>query len=181
MNWREVVPDVFYPESGRVAFYDSDFAFLVAKAKSSVRGRARLCAHPDANDGLHEMLICLTRDGYVRPHRHSKPESASMIRGSCDLVLFDEQGNIADVKTLGEPNSGKAFFIRLSDPIYHTYLLHTDTLLFLETTPGPFDRERSQFAPWAPAETGEFTAFQQDLLRRVALWKNERCDVDRTR
>ena len=85
------------------------------------------------------MLICLSRATYIRPHRHFKPESALIIRGSCDLVLFHEDGGIADVLRLSAAANEGAFFVRLTEPVYHTYVLNTDFLLFLETTPGPFD------------------------------------------
>jgi cupin fold WbuC family metalloprotein len=113
------------------------------------------------------MLICLARNCYIRPHRHRKTESALVLRGECDLVLFDEQGEIQDVRTLSAAGSGRAFFMRLSEPTYHTYLLRTDFLLFLETTPGPLDRSLTEFAPWAPAETSPFESYQQDLQSRV--------------
>ena len=178
MKWHEVERDVFYPDSTLVMVTQADLRFVVEKAKASPRRRARLCAHPHATDGLHEMVICLVHDGYVRPHRHSKIESALIIEGECDLVLFDEQGNIAQVKSFSDRHSGQPFFVRIAEPIYHTYLIAKDFLLFLETTPGPFDRTRTQQAPWAPTETEEFSNYQQELVIRVRVWKeNERADA----
>jgi cupin fold WbuC family metalloprotein len=167
MKWRESEPDVFYTDQSPVSATDDDLRLLEARARSSPRGRARLCAHPNPQDRLHEMLICLARNCYIRPHRHRKTESALVLRGECDLVLFDEQGEIQDVRTLSAAGSGRAFFMRLSEPTYHTYLLRTDFLLFLETTPGPLDRSSTEFAPWAPAETSPFESYQQDLQTRV--------------
>lgn len=166
-HWREVSPDVFYSDASPVLASEADLRFLESRARASPRGRARLCAHPAPEDGLHEMLICLARKCYIRPHRHLKPESALVVCGACDLVLFDEQGGVAEVLRLGDPARGAVFFVRLAGPVYHTYLLHTDFLFFLETTPGPLDRRLTEHAPWAPAEDAPSGVFQRDLRGRV--------------
>jgi cupin fold WbuC family metalloprotein len=168
MRWREVGPDVFYSDTSPVLASEADLQFLEGRAQASTRGRARFCAHPSPDDGLHEMLICLARKCYVRPHRHHRPESALIVRGECDLVLFDEQGGIVNVLPLSDPSRGAAFFVRLDEPVYHTYLLRTDFLFFLETTPGPLDRQLTEYAPWAPAEDVSNEAFRQQLRDRVA-------------
>lgn len=170
MKWNEVEPGVFYADRSPVSATDADLRRLETQALCNPRGRARLCAHPSPTDSLHEMLICLTRNGYIQPHRHLKTESALVLRGACDLVLFDERGEIVDVLPLGDSSSGRTFFVRLSLPVYHTYLIRTDYLLFLETTPGPFDRRMTEHAPWAPAETGPIESYQQELQTRVAHW-----------
>jgi cupin fold WbuC family metalloprotein len=163
-NWREVSPDVWYGTRPLAHVSAADLQWLQDRARTSPRGRARLCAHPHPEAALHEMLICLTRTSYVRPHRHRKPESAHIIRGACDLVFFDEQGGVAEVLALSELARGNPFFVRIEEPLYHTYLLKTDFLLFHETTPGPLDRRLTEFAPWAPDE-GEFAAEFLDQLR----------------
>lgn len=174
LRWREVSPDVFYTDGSPVQVTEADLSWLQDKARSSALGRARLCAHATPEAGLHEMLICLSRSTYIRPHRHFKPESALILRGACDLVLFDEQGGIADVLPLGDPAGGGAFFVRLAQPVYHTYLLKSDFLVFLETTPGPFDRRLTEYAPWTPHEQEPSDHYLQELCRRVAIWRNSR-------
>jgi len=167
MRWREVSPDVFYTDRSPVQVTAADLRLLQDKAQSSALGRARLCAHPTPAAGLHEMLICLARATYIRPHRHFKPESALILRGACDLVLFDEHGGIAEVLPLSDSAAGDTFFVRLAEPVYHTYLLRTDFLVFLETTPGPFDRRLTEYAPWAPHEQEPNDHYQQELRQRV--------------
>lgn len=171
MKWREVEPGVFYAPPGEpITAAESDLQFLGERARQSSRGRARLCAHSSAEDGLHEMLICLTQTCYIRPHRHFKAESALVLRGECDLVLFDSAGEIRDVLPLGPRESGQRFFVRLSDPVYHTYVLRTALLFFLETTPGPLDRTRTEYAPWAPPEGNSGEPYQQELQQRIEAW-----------
>ena len=74
------------------------------------RSRIRLCAHPDVNDTLHEMLIVHEKGTYVRPHKHlNKTESVHIIEGSVDVVIFDDDGNITDVIQMGDYKSGRNF------------------------------------------------------------------------
>ena len=58
----------------------------------------------------------------------------------------------ADVIELGDRNSGRNFFYRLSESRFHLPLSRTDMMVIHEVTNGPFDRERTIFAPFAPAE-----------------------------
>jgi|SRR5688572_26607998 len=173
-KWHEVEPGVFFTDNSPVLATDADLRFLEGKSQASPVGRARLCAHSSPSDGLHEMLICLARHCYIRPHRHRKAESALVLRGECDLVLFDEQGEIHNVLPLSAPGTDVPFFVRLTEPVYHTYLLHSDFLLFLETTPGPFDRRLTEYAPWAPAETDSVSTYQENLQVRIAEWRVSR-------
>ncbi len=167
-KWQEVSPDVFYTGRSLVPVSAEDLQWLQDRARVSPRGRARLCAHPDPGDAVHEMLICLARTSYVRPHRHRRSESAHIIRGAGDLVLFDEQGNVAEVLALGDWSTGKPFFVRIAEPVYHTYLLSTEYLTFHETTPGPLDRGLTEFAPWAPAEGPAGVAFMERLRANLS-------------
>ncbi|NLF67500.1 MAG: cupin fold metalloprotein, WbuC family [Candidatus Anammoximicrobium sp.] len=167
-QWQEVGPDVFYTTRWPVAVSDEELRWLEDKARVSSRGRARLCAHPDPEAWLHEMVICLARTSYVRPHRHQRPESAHIIRGAGDLVLFDEQGGVRKVLPLSDCGGGKAFFVRLAEPVYHTYVLKTDFLTFHETTLGPLDRALTEFAPWAPADAPSAAAFMERLRADLA-------------
>ncbi|WP_439629721.1 WbuC family cupin fold metalloprotein [Gemmata sp.] len=145
--------EVLVATTGVVRVTAADAAEVVRRGTSSERKRARLCAHPAATDPLHEMLICLARGTYIRPHRHSgKSESFHVIEGELDVVLFDDGGTVRDVIRMGPYPSGRTFFYRLAEPTYHTVLVTTPHVLFHETTSGPFDPAGSEFAPWSPAE-----------------------------
>jgi cupin fold WbuC family metalloprotein len=145
--------EVLVATGGVVKLAARDVADVVARATRSPRKRARLCAHPSPSDSLHEMLICLARGTYVRPHRHAgKSESFHIIEGELDVVLFDDSGDITDVIEMGPYQSGKAFFYRLMKPAFHTVVVNTPHALFHETTNGPFDPADTEFAEWAPRE-----------------------------
>ena len=159
-------PEVLIATGGVVKLSARDVADVVARARRSPRKRARLCAHPTPADSMHEMVICLARGTYVRPHRHAgKSESFHVIEGELDVVLFDDSGSIADVIELGPYQSGKTFFYRLMVPAFHTVLVNTPHVLFHETTNGPFDPATTEFAAWAPGEGEEGVVAYLDRIR----------------
>src|SRR5204862_7175921 len=81
---------------GRIT--DGGVGMVKGTGTTNARRRARLCAHPNPDDPLHEMLIVLDRGTYVRPHRHAgKSESFHVIEGELDVVLFAYDGPVRDV------------------------------------------------------------------------------------
>jgi cupin fold WbuC family metalloprotein len=134
------------------------------------RKRARICLHRSSDTPIHEMVIALGRETYVQPHRHhGKSESFHVIEGRCDVVLFDEAGEISEVISLGEPRSGLPFLYRIATPIYHTLVIRTPFFVIHETTNGPFIAEETEYAAWAPAESDaeEARAYATELRRVV--------------
>ncbi len=106
----------------------ADLAAVRDRGTRSPRKRARLCTHPVPTDPLHEMLICLARGTYVRPHRHAgKSESFHIIEGELDVLLFHDGGSIREVIRMGPYQSGKVFFYRLMEPCFHTVLAERAT------------------------------------------------------
>lgn len=152
---RKESAEVLYPEEDVVVVTCADLDELKRLALLNPRQRVRLCTHRSPNDALHEMFIVHTRDCYVRPHKHlGKSESMTVLEGIVDVVLFNEDGSIRQVVRMGEPGSGKVFYQRLSEPIYHMLIIRTEFLVFHESTEGPFMRENTVFPEWAPAEQG---------------------------
>ncbi len=147
--------------------------FIRDCALRNPRGRARICAHKDSGDNLHEMLIGIAPGSYVRPHRHlSKVESFHLIEGSADIVILSEQGSIEDVIELG-PNAN--FYYRLDSPRYHTLLISSPVLVIHETTNGPFDPAQTDWAAFSPVEgTAESVSYTSRLRRWVSDWKASR-------
>jgi cupin fold WbuC family metalloprotein len=147
--------------------------FIRDRALCNPRGRARICAHKDSGDNLHEMLIGIATGSYVRPHRHhGKVESFHLIEGSADIVILSEQGSIEDVIELG-PNAN--FYYRLDGPRYHTLLINCPVLVIHETTNGPFDPAQTDWAPFSPAEgTAESVSYSSRLRQSVNDWKASR-------
>jgi cupin fold WbuC family metalloprotein len=152
---RKESAEVLYPEEDVVNVTAADLDELKKLALQNPRRRVRLCAHRTPQDHLHEMFIVHTSDCYVRPHKHlGKAESMAVLEGEVDVILFNEDGSINKIIQMGTPDSGKIFYQRLSDPIYHTLIIRTPFLVFHEVTEGPFLREKTIFPEWAPAEEG---------------------------
>jgi cupin fold WbuC family metalloprotein len=146
--------EVLYPLDAIVTVDAQMLDELKRDAAKNPRRRIRLCAHRSVDDRVHEMIIVHTKDTYVRPHRHTgKSESFHVIDGIVDVVVFDDRGEIAEVIPMGPFSSGRTFFYRIADPLYHTLLIRSDVLVFHEATTGPFRREETSFAPWAPDES----------------------------
>jgi cupin fold WbuC family metalloprotein len=147
--------------------------FIRDCALRNPRGRARICAHKDSGDNLHEMLIGIAPGSYVRPHRHhSKIESFHLIEGNADIVILSEQGSIEDVIELG-PNAN--FYYRLDSPRYHTLLISSPVLVIHETTNGPFDPAQTDWAAFSPVEgAAESSSYTSQLRQKVSGWKASR-------
>jgi len=144
---------VWAASGGLVVAGPDEVAFLKENVRGVERRRARICAHADDQELLQDMLILLERGTYVRPHLHrDKAESLCVIEGEADAVFFDDAGAITEAITIGPAHTGRQFFYRISSPRFHTLLLRSDHFIFHETTTGPFRREFTQAAPWAPEE-----------------------------
>lgn len=153
MNLRKVNEEVFIAEDPIVRLGDDEIAFLKRQAQRNARKRARICAHKTNDDPLHEMVIAISAASYIHPHKHiGKSESFHIVEGQVDVAVFDEAGAVVDVIELGAIGSGRKFYYRLSEGAFHTLLIRTEFLVVHEVTDGPFDRDRTVLAPFAPSE-----------------------------
>jgi cupin fold WbuC family metalloprotein len=138
---------------------------LKSMALKNPRTRIRLCTHKDPKDSLHEMFIIHAKECYVRPHRHiAKIESFAVLEGEADAVFFNNDGSVRNVLALGEIGSGKQFYYRIADPIYHSLVIKSEFLVFHEVTEGPFVRNKTEFPIWAPDREDESKEYL-DLLK----------------
>jgi cupin fold WbuC family metalloprotein len=139
----------------------SDVEFLRERVHGNARKRVRLCAHKETDDKLHEMFVVYVKETYIKPNKHlGKDESLHILEGLADLVFFDDEGNVTDVVSLGEYSSGRQFYCRIPESVYHTLLIRSDMIAIHESTPGPFNRADTIFAPWAPEE-GDIAAVRR--------------------
>lgn len=153
MKYKIQNPEVLYTDEVVTKVDRHSIEEIRRLAAQNSRKRARLCAHDTVENSLHEMLVVHGRGAYVPPHKHlGKTESTHIIEGIIDVVLFDEEGRIADVIHMGDYASGKIFYYRMANPLFHTLIIRSDVLVFHETTNGPFDPNDTLFAPWAPKD-----------------------------
>ena len=171
MNLKKVNEEVFIALDPIVRIGDEEMAFLKTQARANPRKRARICAHRTNDDALHEMIIAISAASYIHPHRHpGKSESFHVIEGEVDVVVFDDAGAIVEVIELGAAGPGRKFYYRLSESAFHTLLIRSDFLVVHEVTNGPFARDRTVLAPFAPPEdrSAEARSYVADVLGRVA-------------
>lgn len=169
---RKINAEVFMATDKVVRFDSRYIDFVKQSANKNERGRARICAHRGPTDTLHEMLIAIRSDSYIRPHRHhQKIESFHLVDGSVDVIIFNDDGGIADVVEL---NINKNFYYRLDSPRYHTLLVYSPVLVIHEITNGPFDLKMSDFASFSPVEGDSIVSDYIDRLKlQVQTWKEE--------
>jgi cupin fold WbuC family metalloprotein len=167
---RKINDEVFAADDRIVRLGAAQVAFLRERAAASPRRRARICAHRSNDDTLHEMFIAVCADSYIHPHKHPKKiESFHIIGGSVDVVVLDDAGEIIEVIELGDVASGKPFYYRLADSLFHTLLINSSFLTMHEVTNGPFAADETVLAPFAPPESRRDEARDYMAeLRRVA-------------
>jgi cupin fold WbuC family metalloprotein len=160
--------------SDRARFSKLQGDFLRERLKDCGEGlhpppdRNRICVHHSHADRLHEMLLALAADAYVRPSCHTKDESVYVVEGLGRYVFFSDDGTKAHVVPLGPVGSGpeRFQFCRVPRGVVHTLLLETPMLL-KETTSGPFRKEDTSYPPWSPPPGEAGTKWMQELKAKI--------------
>lgn len=170
-NFKRVSEEILYPVMPSIVSVSrSDISRMMETAEATDRKRMRICSHGDPSDRLHEMLIVHEKGTYVRPHKHlERSESFHIISGEVDVLVYNDDGSLKSIVSMGDFGSGKTFYYRLNESLFHTILIHSQHLVFQETTLGPFNPANTVFAPWAPApEDHEKCAeFMNNLMRNI--------------
>ena len=129
----------------------NDICQLINIAKENLSGKVRLCSHINKDEAVHEMFIVHPKGTYVRPHKHiNKIESMLVIEGVVDYLIFNDDGKLRKIIRMGDYKSGNSFYQSTSTNTYHGLLIHSEWLVFLEITKGPFISEETLFASWSP-------------------------------
>jgi len=172
-NWKRINKEVYSANSNIISTDFAEINRLKKEVLSTPYNRIRLCAHQNADDLLHEMLIVIAQGSYVRPHKHiNKSESFHIIEGMLDVIIFNDNGDIIEIIPMGKPSSGRKFFYRLSMSWFHTLVLRTKVVVFHETTNGPFIKENTICAPWSP-EPGDpiqENKFMKELEAKIEFY-----------
>lgn len=129
--------------------------------------RARLNLHSNNDSIVHEMILAMHRDTIIPAHRHvGKCESFHLIEGSLLVVLFnDDGGPLRWIRLAGcEPRDNPYF--RIGSETFHTVLPLSESVIFHETTNGPFDASQTEVAAFFPDLLEEQIAWKQGLIDR---------------
>jgi len=173
-RFQPVAEGVFVALSPISTVGPAEIAFVKAQARSVLRRRARLCLHRSSYDRLHDMVIALGHETYLRPHRHDdKSETFHVIEGNASVVIFDEQGDIERVIALGGERGQRLY--RMDEPHYHTLVIESETLVIHEVTNGPFSPGTTDYAKFAPAEDshGAADAYLRELRMRIKTFAKQ--------
>ena len=153
LTQNNINPEVYHSTENFFSLSKEDINKLINLAKKNPRNRVRYCSHSSSQDTLHEMFIVHPKDAYVRPHKHiDKIESMLVISGEVDYIMFDDNGNIDNVVKMGDFESTKPFYKTTRKDKFHTLMIKSEWLVFLEVTQGPFIKEDTIFAEWSPRE-----------------------------
>ena len=159
---RKESEEVYYSNDKVIGISQKDITKLKNLALKNERKRVRLCTHKSINDTLHEMFIVLSRDCYIRPHKHfGKVESMSILEGEANLILFSDNGDVLRVLEMGDQNSNKLFYHKIVEPVFHTLIIQTPFLVYQEVTQGPFIKSDTLYADWAPE------VFDKSFMSRI--------------
>ncbi|MDP6683384.1 MAG: WbuC family cupin fold metalloprotein [Desulfobacterales bacterium] len=170
MKWVKKNDEVFYPAQAN--FKDvtkQDIDFLIQVAQTNPRHRARYCTHSSVDDEVHEMIIYHKEGTYIRPHKHiRKTESFLLLDGKAEVLIFGEEGDLTLVRNLGKYEDGKSFYYRIPESRYHAQIFRKDTV-FHEVTKGPFNRNDTVEADWAPdeKETDMVKRYMDEISQRI--------------
>jgi cupin fold WbuC family metalloprotein len=147
---------------------------LAVKATASPRGRANHNVHASADDPVQRFFIVANRQSYFRPHRHeTKSELALVLRGTFDVVTFDDSGCVLARYVVGE--LGEHLGYETPRGTWHTLVARTDGAAFLEVKEGPYDQmTAAQFAPWSPPEGDPHVPAFLEWLRRAQPGSSQR-------
>ena len=145
--------EVYNSDQKCFSIYKTDVQNLIQLAKTTRRKRVRYCSHSSAKELVHEMFIVHPKGAYIRPHKHlKKTESMFVLDGEVDYVIFDDEGEVINVVPMGNFQSNKSFYQSTRTELFHSLIIHSDWLVFLEITQGPFEKDNVVFAEWSPEE-----------------------------
>jgi len=121
------------------------------QALDDPKKRARVCVNHEGA-AVQEMVIVMSRDSYVRPHRHPriKSESYHLIDGELQVKVFQKDGTLYREFKLNK----KTPFIRMKGGWFHQPVPLSEWVTYHEVYEGPFNKEKDvEYATWADAET----------------------------
>jgi cupin fold WbuC family metalloprotein len=151
-------------------------AQVLAAARASDRRRMILPFHKSPEDPLHRMFNALQPGTYVQPHRHVSPPKAEVflvLAGCIDMIVFEEDGRIAEAHRLEA--GGAKFAADVAAGLFHCFVARAPDTLIYEVKPGPYSALADKdFAPWAPpegaSEVDEYVArLERELAERFGL------------
>jgi len=139
------------------------------EANKNPRKRMNHNFHDNGEEILQRMLNALEPGTYLPPHKHTeKVEIFLLLRGKVHVLLFDDAGEIVEVKTL-DPNVGE-YGVEIPVGIWHTIFVEESGSVIYEIKEGPYVLGVGiEFAPWAPQPDSftEVENYMNSLSKKV--------------
>jgi cupin fold WbuC family metalloprotein len=136
------------------AIDDELFTDLLHKAAEAPRRRAHHIFHLSHDEPVQRLCIALKHGTYVRPHCHrisGKWELLLVLRGTVDLLLFDNAGNVTERRSMSA--GGGLSAVELTSDTWHSVITTGEDAVIMEVKQGPFaPTAPEEFAAWAPPE-----------------------------
>ena len=161
--------DNVFLHNGSISVLDKELIdFIKIKAKESVLKRARINFHHSDHDPLHEMIIAMTNQTKVEPHKHpDKVESFHIIEGVVRIGFLDENGKIENIIELDAVQNP---FYRMNDQLWHIVVPISEFVVIHEVTNGPFLKGISSIFPeWYNSNTENVLANIAAILARAVF------------
>lgn len=157
--------EVLYANCSQFEIDKQDISNLIELAKNNNSKKIRICSHYNPNENLHEMIIVHNKDTYVKPHKHiNKSETMIILDGEVDYILFDNDGQLKKLVNMSTYDSGECFYQTTREAEYHSLIIKSEWIVFIEITNGPFIKEDTVFAPFAVDENDKNKV--EDFLNR---------------
>lgn len=141
---------------------------LSGQARENPRLRKNLNIHPNDEFCSHRLFNAIEPGSYIRPHRHLDPvkdETFVIIRGKLGVIMFDEQGNVAE-KVLLEPAGTVA--LDIPHGWFHSAVSLEPGTIFFEAKAGPYlPLAAAEKADWAPEDTASTAGGYLERLKAL--------------
>ena len=132
----------FFVNKDKIYFNNEMLSFLEKTFKKDKKD-VRICLHTSKKDIHHDMVILQQRKNFYKPHKHlKKGETYHIIKGSMACILFNEKGKIMKFCKLTKNN-----IFRTPINKYHTMIPLTKFVIYHESKPGPFLKNRDSIFP----------------------------------
>lgn len=139
------------------------------EAKKSPRLRMNYNFHESLDDPINRLLNAMEPGTYIPPHRHLNPDKREIfivLRGSLLVLLFDDNGNVTDARTV-DPLSG-TFGMEIDSRVWHSFIILEEGTVVYEIKDGPYAPLTSDnLASWAPQPDADKDEIDKYILHHL--------------
>jgi len=135
----------------KIRIGEKELEALRRDARTNPLKRARINLHQSPEDIIQEMVIALCKGSYICPHRQrNKEKSYSLIEGEMIVAFFNDLGRCTRSIRMGRERDRDPVVYRFASDEWHTVISLSETVIYVETTSGPYRPEETEFVSWGP-------------------------------